>query len=55
MKDFFESLRAKRPSPVNVYDAVAWSAIIPLSAESVSRGSVSLAFPEFSPRQRPIG
>jgi predicted dehydrogenase len=53
MKDFFESLRAKRPSPIDVYDAVVWSAIMPLSAESVTRGSVSIAFPDFLKNRRP--
>ncbi|MBN1124447.1 MAG: Gfo/Idh/MocA family oxidoreductase [Sedimentisphaerales bacterium] len=33
---------------IDVYDSVAWSAIIPLSEESISKGSTPVKFPDFT-------
>ena len=46
--EFVQAVRAKRQTPQDVYDAAAWSAIVPLSAESVSKGSAPVAFPDFT-------
>lgn len=48
VQQFLEAARRKAPTPLNVYDAVAWSALTPLSIESVARGSAPAKFPEFS-------
>lgn len=48
LMDFVESLREGRPSPINVYDAAAWSAIIELSAKSVTSNSSLQEFPDFT-------
>ncbi len=48
VQQFLEAARRKEPVPLNVYDAVAWSAITPLSVESVANGSAPAKFPEFS-------
>jgi predicted dehydrogenase len=46
--EFVQAVRAKRQTPQDVYDAAAWSAIVPLSAESVSKGSAPVTFPDFT-------
>ncbi|MBL8291653.1 MAG: gfo/Idh/MocA family oxidoreductase, partial [Bryobacterales bacterium] len=48
LADFASSLLEGRDSPVNVYDAAAWSAIIDLSARSVVAGGAPQEFPDFS-------
>ena len=48
VQQFLEAARRKAPTPLNVYDAVAWSAITPLSIESVANGSKPASFPDFS-------
>ncbi len=44
---FLETLRTGGESPIDVYDAVAWSAIIPLSGASVLAGGAPQTFPDF--------
>ena len=34
--------------PIDIYDAVAWSAITPLSEQSVAEGFRTLEFPDFT-------
>ena len=46
--DFLKAVRAKAPAPQTVYDAAAWSAIVPLSIASVAHGSKPVAFPDFT-------
>ncbi len=45
---FVEALKADRPMPIDVFDAVAWSAITPLSERSIQEGNRTLAFPDFT-------
>ena len=45
---FVEALKAKAPMPIDVYDAVTWSAITPLSEQSIADGNRTLDFPDFS-------
>jgi predicted dehydrogenase len=47
MHEFVEAVLEKRPSPIDVYDAVTWSAIVPLSLESIRRGGVPVEVPDF--------
>ena len=44
---FLETLRAGTKPPIDVYDAVAWSSIMPLSAASIRAGGEPQAFPDF--------
>lgn len=43
-----QCLREGRPLDLTVYDAAAWSSIVPLSIESVSQKSAPVAVPDFT-------
>jgi hypothetical protein len=45
---FIESIKRKTPTPMDVYDAAAWSAITPLSEQSIELGNATVAFPDFT-------
>jgi predicted dehydrogenase len=45
---FIEALKDNAPMPIDIYDAVAWSAITPLSEISIAEGYRTLAFPDFT-------
>jgi Oxidoreductase family, NAD-binding Rossmann fold len=45
---FIESIKAKQPTPLDVYDAAAWSAISPLSEQSIALGNETVEFPDFT-------
>jgi predicted dehydrogenase len=45
---FIESVKAKTNTPQDVYDAVTWSAITPLSEASIQLGGESVEFPDFT-------
>lgn len=45
---FIESVKKKTNTPQNVYDAVTWSAITPLSESSIQLGGESVEFPDFT-------
>ncbi len=45
---FIESVKRKITPPMDVYDAAAWSAITPLSEQSIELGNETVAFPDFS-------
>ncbi|MDW7694650.1 Gfo/Idh/MocA family oxidoreductase [Flammeovirgaceae bacterium SG7u.111] len=45
---FVESIKRKAPTPMDAYDAAAWSAITPLSEMSIADGSDSVDFPDFT-------
>ncbi len=45
---FIEALKAGEPMPIDIYDAVAWSAITPLSEASIADGNRTVAFPDFT-------
>lgn len=53
MSDFADAILNHTPPPIDVYDAVTWSAIIPLSEESVRRGGAPVAVPDFCAAARP--
>ncbi|HRO27410.1 MAG TPA: Gfo/Idh/MocA family oxidoreductase [Luteimonas sp.] len=48
VRAFVEALKAGAPMPIDVYDAVAWSAITPLSEQSIAQGNRTLEFPDFT-------
>ena len=48
---FFESVKRKTNTPQDVYDAVTWSAITPLSESSIQHGGQSVDFPDFTQGQ----
>lgn len=45
---FIEAMKAGAPMPIDVYDAVGWSAITPLSEQSIAEGYRTLEFPDFT-------
>lgn len=45
---FVEAVKANAPMPIDIYDAVAWSAITPLSEQSIAQGFRTLEFPDFT-------
>jgi predicted dehydrogenase len=45
---FIESVKRKAPTPIDVYDSVAWSAITPLSETSIRLGGETVEFPDFT-------
>jgi len=48
MNAFVESVRRDEPTPLDVYDAAAWSVIGPLSERSLAMGSHPVSFPDFT-------
>jgi hypothetical protein len=48
---FIESVKRKTNAALDVYDAVTWSAIAPLSEASIQRGGESIDFPDFTHSQ----
>jgi hypothetical protein len=45
---FIESVKRKTATPLDVYDAAAWSAITPLSEKSIELGNETVEFPDFT-------
>jgi len=45
---FLQALKAGAPMPIDIYDAVTWSAITPLSEQSIANGFQTLEFPDFT-------
>lgn len=45
---FVEAVKAEAPMPIDIYDALAWSAITPLSEQSIAEGFKTLEFPDFT-------
>lgn len=45
---FVESIKRKTPTPMDVYDAATWSAIAPLSEQSIELGHQTVEFPDFT-------
>lgn len=48
---FIESVKRKTNTPQDVYDAVTWSAITPLSETSIRLGGETIDFPDFTKGQ----
>ncbi len=47
LREFAASIREGRLPMIDVYDAVAWSSIIPLSAQSIANGNAPVDVPDF--------
>ncbi len=45
---FIESIKRNTTTPLDVYDAAAWSAITPLSEQSIEMGNETVDFPDFT-------
>ena len=45
---FVDALKARAPMPIDIYDAVTWSAITPLSEQSIAQNFQTLDFPDFT-------
>ncbi|MFL5741268.1 MAG: Gfo/Idh/MocA family protein [Flavisolibacter sp.] len=45
---FIESIKRKTATPLDVYDAATWSAISPLSEQSIKLGNQTVEFPDFT-------
>ena len=48
LRAFLESVKQKIAPPMDVYDAVAWSVISPLSEQSIANNSASVPIPDFT-------
>jgi hypothetical protein len=48
LHSFIESIKRKTSPPMDVYDAAAWSAITPLSEQSIAAGNQTVKFPDFT-------
>ena len=48
LRAFIESIKRKVAPPMDVYDAATWSAISPLSEESIAKGSAPVKIPDFT-------
>ena len=55
---FIEAVKRGEPTPLDAYDAAAWSVISPLSEQSIAMGSHPVSFPDFTrgqwARRKPI-
>lgn len=45
---FVEALKRNEPMPIDIYDAVAWSAVTPLSEQSIANNNQTVDFPDFT-------
>ncbi|HEY5804950.1 MAG TPA: Gfo/Idh/MocA family oxidoreductase [Lysobacter sp.] len=45
---FIEAVKARAPMPIDIFDAVTWSAITPLSEQAIAEGFRTLEFPDFT-------
>jgi predicted dehydrogenase len=48
LKLFLDAVRAKSQTPIDVYDSVTMSCVIPLSEQSIARGGAPVEFPDFT-------
>lgn len=52
LREFISAIREQRRPIIDVYDAVTWSSITPLSAQSVELGNMPVAMPNFLKNRR---
>ncbi|MCC6862117.1 MAG: Gfo/Idh/MocA family oxidoreductase [Bryobacterales bacterium] len=48
LREFYEALAEDREPAIDVYDAASWSAVLPLSGESIRAGNRSFEIPDFT-------
>ena len=51
LQAFIESVKQQTPTPMDVYDAAAWSSITPLSEMSIELGNQTVEMPDFTSGQ----
>ena len=58
LRAFIESIQNETITPIDVYESASWMAITCLSEQSISMGSMPVAFPDFTNgkwlTQRPV-
>lgn len=48
MREFYRAIAEDREPAIDVYDGVTWSAVLPLSGESIRGGNRPVEFPDFT-------
>jgi predicted dehydrogenase len=48
LREFYRAVAEDREPPIDVYDGVTWSAVLPLSGQSIRQGNKSLEMPDFT-------
>ncbi|HZO52769.1 MAG TPA: Gfo/Idh/MocA family oxidoreductase [Bryobacteraceae bacterium] len=48
LREFYRSVLEDREPPIDIYDAVTWSAVLPLSSQSIRSGNKSIELPDFT-------
>jgi hypothetical protein len=48
LREFVEAVRQRTQTPIDVYDSATWSAIFPLTIQSVAAGTSTVEFPDFT-------
>ena len=48
MTKFFEAVRNKTQTPIDVYDSVTMSVLVPASEESIAKGGAPVQCPDFT-------
>ena len=48
IQQFFKAVRNKTPTPIDIYDSVTMTVVIPLSEESLANGSMPVRCPDFT-------
>lgn len=53
LREFISAIHEERPPIIDVYDAVTWSSITPLSEISIAQGNVPVEVPDFTQEPSP--
>jgi hypothetical protein len=48
VRAFLEAVKAGSDTPIDAYDTATWLAIGPISEQSISKGSIPIAFPDLT-------
>jgi predicted dehydrogenase len=48
LREFYRAIAENREPPIDVYDGATWSALLPLSAQSIRESNRSLEMPDFT-------
>lgn len=52
LREFCQAIKEDRPPMIDVYDAVTWSSITPLSVQSIANGNMPVAVPNFKEERK---
>ncbi|GGD53196.1 Gfo/Idh/MocA family protein [Paenibacillus nasutitermitis] len=52
LREFISAILEKRKPEIDVYDAVIWSSVFPLSMQSVASGGAPVKFPDYRARKK---